>query len=211
MRYFYLAFDSDFFDHINVGRVAEGEPRSKLFSVISALLKLHIVAITLIIFETFIAFVLWLPIPIYSSVVYQMVNQARGMPHYRGMYIRALYYKFRLKKMSPNVFIDQNVFFAFPSSVSLGKFCYIDKNAAIMAKSAQIGERVHICPGVFISGGGHFIAKDFSCVCAKAVILTSSEALKHGACASGPMTKASERLVVRGHVTIEKDAFVGVG
>ncbi len=211
MKYFYLAFDSDFFNHINEGRVAEGKPESKLFNILSVLLKKNVVSVPLIIFETFIAFVLWLPIPIYSSLVYRIVNRARGMPHYHGMYLRALYYRFRLKRMSPNVFIDQNVIFAFPSSVSLKKFCYIDKNAIIMAKSAHIGERVHICPYAFISGGGHFIAKDFSCVCAKALILTSSEALKHGSRASGPMAKASERLVVRGHVTVEKDAFVGAG
>lgn len=211
MKYFYLSFDSEFFDHINDMREAEGHDRSKIFQFTSDILKLKIVSLPLKVFEFFVAFIFWLPIPIYSSILYRIVTQSRGLPFYHGMYLRSLYYRFRLAKMSPNVFIEQNVFFAFPKSIILEKFCYIDKNCIIMSDGVHIGERVHICPNVFISGGGQFVANDFSCVCANSQIITSSERLKNGSRASGPMAKPAERLVIRGHVTVDRDAFVGVG
>lgn len=211
MKYFYLAFDSEFFDHINDMREAEGHNRSKIFQITSDLLKLQLVSFPLKVVEIVVALILWLPIPIYSSIIYRIVSQSRGLPFYHGMYLRSLYYRFRLAKMSPNVFIEQNVFFAFPKSIKLEKFCYIDKNCIIMSDGVRIGERVHICPNVFISGGGQFVADDFSCVCANSQVITSSERLKNGTRASGPMARPAERLVVRGKVTVEKDAFVGVG
>ena len=211
MRYFHLAFDYEFFDHVNEMRVAEGAPRIRLFDIVSRLLKLHIISFPVKVLELLIAVVLWLPIPIYSSILYQLVSQSRGLPHYGGMYLRALYYRLRLKKISSNVLIDQGVFFAYPKAITLERLCYIDKNAVIMAEQVHIGERVHICPNVFISGGGKFVAKDFSAVCANSQVITSSETLKHGSRANGPLTKPAERLVVRGSVTLEPDAFVGAG
>ena len=80
-----------------------------------------------------------------------------------------------------------------------------------MSKTTEIGQRVHLAPNVFISGGGHFEAMDFSCVATKSTIITSTETLKNGSRSSGPMVKAKERELIRGKVILEKDAFVGAG
>lgn len=206
-----LAFDHEFFNHLNETLEKESGKRSALYDLVSTILQYKLVIILLWMFETFLAAVLRLPVPIYSSVVFRLVNSSRGLPSFIGMYFRALYYRFRLKHLGRNVLIDQNVFFAFPGEVSLFEFSYIDKNVMIMAKSASIGKRVHLAPNVFVSGGGHFVAKDFSCVATKSSIITSTETLRNGSRSSGPMTPAREREIIRGTVILEMDAFIGAG
>ncbi|MCH1516332.1 MAG: acyltransferase, partial [Alphaproteobacteria bacterium] len=185
--------------------------RSVLFDFVSRLLQYKFVIIPLWMFETVLAAILWLPVPIYSSIVFRLVNQSRGLPSFNGMYFRALYYRFRLKHLGRNVLIDQNVFFAFPGEISLFEFSYVDKNVMIMAKSASIGKRVHLAPNVFVSGGGHLVANDFSCVATNSSIITATETLRNGSRSSGPMTPAREREMLRGKVVLEMDAFIGAG
>ena len=208
---FILAFESDFFEHVNDIKEKETGSRSSFYALISSLLKIKIIRFTLFVIEHLIATLFWLPIPIYSSLLNKTINSARGLPSFYGMYFRSLYYRYRLKCLESNVLIDQNVTFSFPSAITLKKFCYIDKNVSIMSKSAIIGERVHIAPNVLIGGGGHFEAKDFSGIAPKAVIITASETLKNGSRASGPMVKVEEREFKRGKVTLEKDSFIGAG
>ena len=206
-----LAFDHEFFNHLNETLKKETGEHSALYDLISRLLQYKVVMFPLWIFETVLAGLLWMPLPVYSAVVFRLVNSSRGLPSFQGMYFRALYYRFRLEHLGSNVLIDQNVVFAFPSKISLFEFSYIDKNVMIMAKSASIGRRVHLAPNVFVSGGGHFVAKDFSCVATNSSIITSTETLKHGSRSSGPMTPAREREIIRGKVVLEMDAFIGAG
>ncbi len=163
----------------------------------------------LAIIESIIGRLLSLPLPVYSSLVYMWVTSARGLPYISGMYLRALYYRRILGYMSPNVFIDQGVFFANPKNVRLEEFAYIDKYVTLMAQSVTVGRRVHIAPNVFVSGGGEFEIQDYACVATKTCIITSTEVLKSGARCSGPMVSPEQRNVVRGKVLIKKDAFVG--
>jgi len=206
-----LAFDHEFFDHVNSTMLKERNTSSKTYGLISSILTYRIIILFLWLIENFLALLLRLPIPIYASVVYSLVNSSRGLPNFKGMYFRSLYYRFRLKHLGRNVLIDQNVFFAFPNKVTLSDFSYIDKNVTLMARSVEIGKRVHLAPNVFVSGGGHFVAEDFSCVATKSSIITSTETLKNGSRSSGPMVPAVEREWIRGKVILHKDAFVGVG
>jgi acetyltransferase-like isoleucine patch superfamily enzyme len=159
--------------------------------------------------EEIVSWLLNLPVPIYSSLVYAWITNSRGLPRITGMYLRALYYKRVLGYLAPNVFIDQGVFFAHPKSVRLEEFSYIDKNVQLMAQSVRVGRRVHIAPNVFISGGGEFEIEDYACIAAKTCIITATEVLKDGARCSGPMVSPEQRNVLRGKVLIKKDAFVG--
>ena len=206
-----LAYDHEFFDHVNATFKKETNKSSKIYHLVSSVLRYKVVIVPLWVLENFIAIMLWLPIPIYSSIVYRLVNSSRGLPKFKGMYFRSLYYRFRVKHLGRNVLIDQNVFFAYPSEVRLAEFCYIDKNVTLMAKTVEIGKRVHLAPNVFVSGGGHFVAEDFSCVATKSSIITSTETLKNGSRSSGPMVPAVERELMRGKVVLKKDSFVGAG
>ena len=206
-----LAYDHEFFEHVNSTLKKESNKSSKIYDVVSTALRYKVVIAPLWLFENLIALILLLPIPIYSSIIYQLVNSSRGLPKFKGMYLRSLYYRFRVKHLGRNVLIDQNVFFAYPNEVTLAEFCYIDKNVTLMAKTVEVGKRVHLAPNVFISGGGHFVAEDYSCVATKSSIITSSETLKNGSRSSGPMVPAVERDMIRGKVILKKDAFVGAG
>lgn len=204
-----LIFDHKMFEHINQSAVTERGSASRLLAIIERLLKVRLVVLCLWLFERLATIVLNLPVPIYSGLVYAWVTNSRGLPHYVGMYLRGLYYRPRLGGMAPNVFIDQNVFFAHPKGVFLSEFSFIDKNVIIMSKTARVGRRVHIAPNVFVSGGGHFEIEDYACVATNSNIITSTETLKEGTRCSGPMVSADQRNVLRGKVVIKKDAFVG--
>jgi acetyltransferase-like isoleucine patch superfamily enzyme len=204
-----LIFDHRLFAHINSAATKESGRASRALLLAEKLLRIPAVAVPLAVVEHSISFLLTLPIPLYSSLVYAVVTNARGLPHIGGMYIRALYYRRKLGHMEPNVFIDQQVFFAHPRAVRLAEFSYIDKNVIIMSRTTSVGRRVHIAPRVLISGGGDFEIDDYACIATNSSIITSTEVLREGARCSGPMVSADQRNVVRGRVRIQKDAFIG--
>lgn len=204
-----LVFDHRMLQHINESALKERGAASSVLLLLERLLRLRVVSVPLGLVEHVCGFILALPIPGYSSLVYALVTGMRGLPHMFGMYVRGLYYREKLGLMEPNVFIDQGVFFAYPKSVELKEFSYIDKSVMIMSRVAKVGRRVHIAPRVFVSGGGDFEIDDYACIATNSNIITSTEVLKDGARCSGPMVSADQRNVYRGKVTIRKDAFVG--
>lgn len=204
-----LVFDHRLLKHINDSSIKEHGRASGALKLAEKVLQSKLVIFPLGLIETVLGFLLAAPIPVYSSIIFRLVNGARGLPSYGGMYFRALYYRRKLGYMGSNVFIDQNVFFAFPKGVVLRDFSYIDKNVMIMCKRCEVGRRVHIAPRVFISGGGEFQIEDYACIATNSNIITSTEVLKDGARCSGPMVTASQRNVLRGKVLIKKDAFIG--
>lgn len=197
------------FKHINETAIKEHGRASRAMLLLEMALGWKLVAVPLWLLERFVGFILALPIPLYSMLVYWIITNMRGLPHFSGMYLRALYYRQKLGHMEPNVFIDQGVFFAFPKGISLAEFSYIDKNVLIMSKTAKIGRRVHIAPRVFISGGGAFEIEDYACIATNSNIITSTEVIKDGTRCSGPMVSSEQRNVYRGYVKIMKDAFIG--
>lgn len=204
-----LIFDQRIFRHINESAVKERGHASRALLLAETLLAKGVVRWPLVIAEYVASFVLTLPLPIYRSLVYAWVTHSRGLPHMGGMYLRALYYRRVLGRMESNVFIDQNVFFAYPKTVELKEFSYIDKGVMLMSRTTKVGRRVHIAPRVFVSGGGDFEIEDYACIATNSNIITSTEVLKGGARCSGPMVSADQRNVLRGKVLIKKDAFIG--
>lgn len=204
-----LVFNHLMFKHINEVAIKEHGYASRAMLLLEKLLKYRVIVAPLAVAEHVMGFLLTLPIPIYSSAVYALVTGMRGLPHFLGMYVRGMYYRRKLGKMEPNVFIDQGVFFAYPRAVELSEFSFIDKNVIIMSRTAKVGRRVHIAPRVFVSGGGDFEIEDYACIATNSNIITSTEVLKDGARCSGPMVSAGQRSVLRGKVRICKDAFIG--
>jgi acetyltransferase-like isoleucine patch superfamily enzyme len=197
------------FRHINQAAIKERGHAPGAMVLAEKLLQYKIIAVPLAFAEHLFGWVLALPIPIYSAAVYGVVSAMRGLPHFLGMYVRAMYYRQKLGFMDANVFIDQGVFFAYPRRVELKEFSFIDKNVLIMSRTTKVGRRVHIAPKVFVSGGGDFEIEDYACIATNSNIITSTEVLKDGARCSGPMVSAEQRNVHRGKVTIRKDAFIG--
>ena len=137
-----LIFDHRMFRHINESAIKEHGRASRALLLVEKLLTYKLIYYPLGVFEHVASFLLRLPIPIYSGLVYWIITNMRGLPSFLGMYVRALYYRGKLGGMEPNVFIDQNVFFAYPKSVFLCEFSYIDKNVIIMSRIAKVGRRV---------------------------------------------------------------------
>lgn len=204
-----LIFDHKMLEHINQSSIKERGRASRTLLLAEKILSNKLVIYLLGSVEHVLSFLLALPIPIYSSLVYAWITNSRGLPHIGGMYLRGLYYRNKLGHMEPNVFIDQGVFFAYPKQVHLSEFSYIDKNVMFMSRTAKVGRRVHIAPNVFVSGGGDFEIEDYACIATKSSIITSTEILKDGARCSGPMVSPDQRNVLRGKVLIKKDAFIG--
>jgi acetyltransferase-like isoleucine patch superfamily enzyme len=203
------AFDEAFFRHINEASRLEKGTASRVLVLLERAISKSYVKYPLAVFERLASFLLTLPIPIYATLVRIFVNNARGLPSFSGIYLRALYYRGLVKVMDSNVMIEQGVFIAFPKNVILREFAFLDKNVIIMAKSAIVGRRVHIAPNVFVSGGGDFVASDYSCIATGSQLITSTEVLKEGARCSGPMASADQRKVQRGKIVLERDVFVG--
>jgi len=204
-----LVFNHRMFDHVNDTLKKEKGEFSRALSFASRALRNPVIVFLLGCLEVPATTLLCLPIPVYSSLIYLWITNARGLPRFGGMYLRGLYYRGKLGSMASNVFIDQGVFFAFPKGVRLSEFSFIDKNVIIMSKTAHVGRRVHIAPRVFVSGGGEFEICDYACIATNSNIITSTEVLKDGIRCSGPMTPPYQRNVMRSKVRIEKDAFVG--
>ncbi len=163
------------------------------------------------VFEKIFGFLLSLRIPLYSDLVLMILTNLPGLPKMFGCYARAVYYKQKLKKLEPNVIIEQGAIISYPERVELKEFSLIDKNVIIAANSAVIGRRVHLAPFVIVTGGGEFVIEDFACMATGARAITSSESLKPGTRSSGPMIPFNQRDVIKGTVHIKKDAFVAAG
>lgn len=204
-----IAYNHKFFSFANSARIKEGKPESKAFSLAEKLLKIKMVEFFVFIVERTIGFILNLPIPFYSTIVNMFITNMPGLPRFSGMYVRSLYYRQKLELMESNVFIDQNVFIAYPKKTKLYEFSYIDKYVTLMANSVSVGRRVHIAPRVIVTGGGDFLIEDYACIATGSNIVTSTEVLKDGTRCSGPMVDPQQRVVLRGKVTIKKDAFIG--
>jgi acetyltransferase-like isoleucine patch superfamily enzyme len=206
---FNLLFDDKFFHHVNLTAINEHGQASPILLSVENILKNKIVRISLSVFEKLLGYLIALPVPIYSSLIFILINNSRGLPNMWGMYLRAMYYRQKIGYMEPNVLIDQNVNFSFPKGVYLKSFSYIDKNVIFMASEVRIGRRVHIAANVFVSGGGKFIANDYAGVAPNCCIITATETLKSGSRAAGPMVSPEQRDVTRGTVVLEKDSFIG--
>lgn len=202
-------FNYRFFEHAYAYK--KDKQGGKTLIVLIKLFKIKVFLWLLYIFESVFGFLLALPIPIYSDLVLAMITGLPGLPKMFGCYIRAVYYKFKLKKMEPNVIIEQGAVISYPKGVELHEFSLIDKYVIIAADSAVIGRRVHLAPYVIVTGGGKFIIEDYACMATGSRAVTSTESLKPGTRSSGPMVPCEQRDIIKGIVHIKKDAFVAVG
>ena len=159
--------------------------------------------------EVVLMVLLNLPIPVYSTIINIIITNLPGFPHISGCYLRALYYKPKMRKMGKNVIIDQGVNIFYPKNMELSDYVYIDKYVTIASKETKIGRRVHIAPYTFITGGGNCIIEDFAGIANNCSIITSTVTSKEGIRLSGPMIPESQTDIIRGEVIIKKDAFIG--
>lgn len=130
-----------------------------------------------------------------------------------GMKLRQFYYAMKFGKMGRNVLIGPRTEIIYPKQITVSDYVFIDKDVTLHALGGRIdiGRRIHIAPGVIISGQGGVHLGDYSAVGAYARIYSHSEAPVDGKRMSGPMIPESMKGMVTAPVRLEKDSLVATG
>ena len=96
-----------------------------------------------------------------------------------------------------------------PQNVEIGDFSMIDDFTFINGgEGIKIGRYVHIASFVSIIGSGELIIGDYADIACGARILTATDTYYEGKRMSSALP-AEQRNVIRGKITIGKDAFIG--
>ena len=199
-----VSFDGAIIELI-LERFDEDKVVYKLMSLLLSATRITALLNCFRIIESIIALILYLPIPIISSLLIRYVSRLSGP---LGYYLRSLYFRQKARYIGSNVLIGQNVVVSHISELSLDDFAYLDRDVNIMCK-ASVGKRCHLAVGCFISGGGELIVEDYASLGMRSVVLTSTDSPAKGHRGSGPMAPISERRVVLGKTIFRKDAFTG--
>lgn len=199
-----VSFDGKIIELI-LERFDETKVVYKLMSLLLSATRIIALLNCLRLIESIVALILYLPIPIISSLIIRYVNRLSGPI---GYYLRSLYFRQKARYIGSNVLIGQNVLVSHISELSLDDFAYLDRDVNIMCK-ASVGKRCHLAVGCFISGGGELIVEDYASLGMRSVVLTSTDSPAKGHRGSGPMAPLSERRVVSRKTIFRKDAFTG--
>ena len=128
-----------------------------------------------------------------------------------GFFLRRIYYAQRVKSLGKNTLIDVGVAMYGPRNIQIGEFCWIDSYTKLIAPYGHIniGKRVHVSTGVYLSGAGGINIEDYAGIAPNAIILSSTEYPVPGKRMSGPMLPLEYRGIKQGPVILKKDSFVG--
>jgi galactoside O-acetyltransferase len=204
IMYLKLVFDYRFFNFI-ASKNRTGGRSLRIFKSIAVLLKSPFVCIPLLVVERTTAFLLVLPIPIYSNAVYLILKHLNG---FLGYYLRALYYSIKAKKWGGNIIVEENVTLVNIDNYEFADFVLIDKGAIIAADTLKIGRACHIALNSVISAGGDVVLNDFSCLGINSIIVSATDSFLGGYRACGPMLPDCQRDVKRLTTVIGKDAWI---
>lgn len=140
-----------------------------------------------------------------------------------GFFLRACYWKTKLKSLGQNTIIDQYVEIWGAKNVSIGSHCHIDTNVRLGAGersqgqhgSIEIGDFVHLGPGVHIAGRGGVKIGDFVGVSANAHLYSATGVVLRpedpGQLISmSHMAPSDQQHVYEAPIEIGEYAFIGI-
>ncbi|MBN2559853.1 MAG: GNAT family N-acetyltransferase [Phycisphaerae bacterium] len=140
-----------------------------------------------------------------------------------GFFLRACYWKAKLRYLGQDTFIDQNVEIWGPKAVSIGSHCHIDTNARLAAgerRQAQhgwirIGDYVHVGPGVHIAGRGGVEIGDMVGISANAHFYSASNTIELPSdpgqlISMSHIAPHDQQHIIEAPVIIEEYAFIGM-
>jgi acetyltransferase-like isoleucine patch superfamily enzyme len=199
-----LVYDHRFFSFLSQLGIAT-KAQARLFRFIAAILKIPVFSIPLIVIERIAAFILTLPVPVYSHIIYALVKSFNG---YFGYYVRALYYSIKAGKWAGNIIIDEDAVFEHIGDYEFDEFCMIDKKVIIGSDRIKIGKGCHIAMGTMFSKGGEVILEDFASVSYGCILITATDSPTGGHRTSGPMVPNEQRNVIKDKIILKRDAWV---
>ena len=202
--YLKLVYDHRFFTFLTQLGVA-GKYQKKLFGFIAAVLRFKIFQIPLLIFERMMAWIIALPVPVYSHLMYVLIKSFNG---YFGYYVRALYYSVKARKWAGNIIIDEDVVFEDIGNYEFDEFVMIDKKVILGSNSIKIGKGCHIAMGTIFSKGGDVVMEDYAAISYGCILIAASDSPDNGHRTSGPMIPNEQRNVIQGKIVLKKDSWV---
>jgi|GEM_PF-3829182 len=159
-------------------------------------------------------------IPILSSFYESFARTySRGAA---GFFLRAAYYKNRLKRMGQNVFIDVGVTIWEPGNVEIDQGCHIDTYVNILGGAkghgyVRIGKYVHVTSNCVLAGRGGITIGDYAGIAAGSKIYsatqhhTNPETSSAGLLSMSAAAPPEMQYVIEKPVQVDDYAFVGVG
>lgn len=140
-----------------------------------------------------------------------------------GFFLRACYWKSKLRYLGQDTIIDQYTEIWGPGNVSIGSRCHIDTNVRLAAGERrhgqhghiQIGNFVHLGPGVHIAGRGGVRIGNFVGVMANAHLYSATGTIERrddpGKLISmSHMAHASHQFIVEGPIRIGDYSMIGM-
>lgn len=140
-----------------------------------------------------------------------------------GFFLRACYWKAKLKSLGQDTIIDQFVEIWGASNVSIGSHCHINTNVRMAAGEAShgqhgsitVGNFVHIGPGVHIAGRGSVTIGDFVGIMAHAHIYSATGMIERPSdpgqlVSMSHMAPPDQQHIIEAPIVIEPYALVGM-
>ncbi|MGE0267274.1 MAG: hypothetical protein AB7S78_02285 [Candidatus Omnitrophota bacterium] len=128
-----MVFDHRLFEEYINRRKPVNQPVPALVTIGYHLFKNPVFIVVINIFEAVFMFILTLPVPFYRSLVLGWITQLPGTPYFTGPYLRALYYKKKLKSLGLNVVFEQGVKIVSPGDIEIDDNSVIDTGVILSA------------------------------------------------------------------------------
>jgi len=169
--------------------------------------------------QAIIMFLAWLPV---ISAFVEVIARVWG-GNAPGFFLRACYWKVKLKHLGQNTVIDQYVDIRGPASVSIGSHSHIDAYVRLKAGerrygqhgSIEIGNNVHVALGVLIVGRGGVEIRDFVGISANAHLYSATNVVEHPGdpgqlISMSHMAPNDQQHIVEAPILLDEYAFVGM-
>lgn len=140
-----------------------------------------------------------------------------------GFFLRSCYWKARLKKLGADTLIDQGVEIWGPANVSIGSDCHIDTNVRLAAGerrhkqrgSIEIGDFVHLGPGVHIAGRGGVKIGDYVGISSNAHLYSATGVIERPSdpgqlISMSHMAPRDQQHTIERSIVIEPYSFIGM-
>jgi len=140
-----------------------------------------------------------------------------------GFFLRACYWKAKLRHLGQDTVIDQNVEIWGPANVSIGSRCHIDTHVRMAAGERRYGQHgsivihdyVHLGPGVHVAGRGGVEIRAFASLGAGVHVYSATNTLEHpddpGRLISmSHMAPAKQQYTFEKAIVIEEYSFIGI-
>lgn len=161
----------------------------------------------------------WLPI---TSTLYETVARIFSR-NALGFFLRACFWKAKLRYLGQDTIIDQNVEIWGPANVSIGSRCHIDTSVRLAAGERRhrqhgyirIGNFVHLGPGVHIAGRGVVHVHDMVGIMANAHLYSATGVIERPAdpgqlVSMSHMAPHDQQHIVEAPIVVEEYAFIGM-